>query len=29
MQTLEQKHVAPNLEPNWLQRGVWFPAGNR
>jgi hypothetical protein len=25
MNDLEQHHVAPNMEPNWMIRGVWFP----
>lgn len=29
MTTIDQKHVAPNMEPNWLLRGVWYPAGYR
>jgi hypothetical protein len=29
MRTIEQKHVAPNMEPDWLQRGVWYPRGYR
>jgi len=26
MQTLDQDHVAPNME-NWLRRGIWYPRG--
>jgi hypothetical protein len=29
MNELEQNHVAPNIEPNWMARGVWFPRGFR
>ncbi|MEQ1522916.1 MAG: hypothetical protein ABL936_16735 [Aestuariivirga sp.] len=29
MSELEQNHVAPNIEPNWMPRGIWFPRGFR
>ena len=29
MREIEQRHVAPNMEPDWLARGVWYPAGYR
>jgi hypothetical protein len=29
MRLIEQRHVVPNMEPNWLLRGVWYPAGFR
>jgi hypothetical protein len=29
MRTIEQNHVAPNIEPDWMRRGVWYPRGYR
>jgi hypothetical protein len=29
MKELEQNHVAPNMESNWMIRGIWFPRGFR
>ena len=29
MRTIEQNHVAANMEPDWLQRGIWYPRGYR
>jgi|EndMetStandDraft_4_1072995.scaffolds.fasta_scaffold324448_2 hypothetical protein len=29
MNEIEQNHVAPNIEPNWMIRGVWYPRGFR
>ena len=26
---LEQNHVAPNIEPDFIVRGIWYPRGYR
>ncbi len=27
MRSINPKHAAPNIEPNWMIRGIWFPRG--
>lgn len=29
MNELEEGHVRPNMAPNWMERGIWFPQGHR
>lgn len=29
MSELEQNHVAPNMDPHWMIRGIWYSPGHR